>query len=79
MKEFIQEQVKDLVFRSVGYDEPLLTTKLLDSIAVVDLAVALEARYGIAIPFTDISERNFDSINLIACYLETKGVPASIR
>lgn len=76
LKNYIKEQVKNLAFRSVADDESLLRTKVLDSIVAVDLAVALEEHYHIQIPFTDINEANFDSVNLITSYLESKGVKA---
>ncbi len=73
MKEQIQEQIRSLIFRSVGEEEALLTAKVLDSIVVVDLAVALEDLYGVKIPFTDINEANFETVTRIASYLQSKG------
>lgn len=73
MKEFIKEQIKALIFRNVGDDEALLSGKLLDSIVVVDLAVALEEYYAVKIPFTDINEANFETVSRIATYLQSKG------
>ena len=73
MKELIQEQIRSLIFRGVGEEEALLSAKVLDSIVVVDLAVALEEHYGVKIPFTDINEANFETVNRIASYLQSKG------
>jgi acyl carrier protein len=72
MKAFIKEQIKNLAFRSVSDEEPLLTSKILDSIIAVDLAVALEEEFKVTIPFTDINEANFDSVNRIEHYLQSK-------
>jgi acyl carrier protein len=74
VKDQIRKQIRKLVFRPVADDELLVSTNVLDSIAIVDLAVALENESGITIPFTDISKDNFDSINLINQYLQSRGV-----
>ena len=74
VKTYIKEQVKLLAFRTVNDSDSLIRTKTLDSIVVVDLAVSLEERYGIKIPFNDINEENFDTVELIANYLAKKGV-----
>jgi acyl carrier protein len=74
MKRFIAQQIRGIAFQSVGDDEPLLSAKAIDSIGIVDLAVALENEYRITIPFTEIQPANFDSVNLIAAYLASKGV-----
>jgi acyl carrier protein len=73
MNEFIKEQIKALIFRNVRDDEALLSGKVLDSIVVVDLAVALEDHYHVKIPFTDINETNFETVSKIAAYLQNKG------
>ena len=73
-KEFIKEQVKLLAFKNVSDDESLLNSKTLDSIVAVDLAVSLEEKYNIKIPFTDINEANFDTVNRIASYLSKKEI-----
>lgn len=71
-KEFIKEQVKLLAFKNVTDDEALLSSKTLDSIIAVDLAVSLEEEFKIKIPFTEINEENFDTVNRIAAYLSKK-------
>ena len=74
VKQFIKEQIKTLAFKNAGDDEPLLKSKLLDSIVVVDLAVAIEEKYQIKIPFTEINSDNFETITAIVNFLERKGI-----
>jgi D-alanine--poly(phosphoribitol) ligase subunit 2 len=66
------EEIKNLAFRKVGPDDSLIKSKLLDSITIVDLAVALEERAGVKIPFTEITEEWFESPRQIARYLMSK-------
>ena len=65
LKKFIQDEVRNLAFVSVGFDDALISSKLLDSITVVDLIVSIEDKTGKQIPQHLIKEENFDTINLI--------------
>jgi acyl carrier protein len=70
LKSFIQEEITNLVFRTVEYDEKLLSAKLLDSISLVDLIVAIEDHLDITVPTADVTEENFDSIDIMSTYLD---------
>ncbi|MCT4638590.1 MAG: phosphopantetheine-binding protein [Bacteroidales bacterium] len=71
-KSFIAQEIEELTFQKVSSKDPLISSNLLDSITVVDLAVAIEEETGINIPFTDISVNNFDNIDLIIDFLKSK-------
>lgn len=68
-KSFVKAEIKKQAFKQVDDDTPLLSGGILDSITAVDLAVAIEEKTGKQIPFQEISEENFDSVNKIAAYL----------
>ncbi len=68
IKIFIQEEIMNLAFKKVGFDESLIKSKLLDSISVVDLLVAIEEKIGIQIPQHLVTE---DNLNTIDCIYET--------
>jgi acyl carrier protein len=77
IKSFIKNFLKESLFISVAdEDESLIKSRTLDSITVVDLAVAIEEEYKIKVPFTDITEDNFDTINKMVEFLQTKGLKA---
>jgi len=65
LKLFIQEEIMNLAFRKVSFDESLVKSKLLDSIAVVDLLVSIEEKIGKTIPQHLIIDENIDSIDKI--------------
>jgi acyl carrier protein len=65
LKAFIQEEIMNLAFVKVQYDDSLIKSKLLDSIAVVDLLVSIEEKTGKTIPQYMIKDDNFDTINII--------------
>jgi len=65
LKFFIQQEVMNLAFKKVDFDESLVKSKLLDSITVVDLLVSIEEKIGKTIPQHLINEENIDSIDKI--------------
>jgi len=65
LKLFIQEEVAKIAFKKVAFDDPLITSKLLDSITVVELLIAIEEKMERQIPQHLINDENFDSINKI--------------
>lgn len=65
IKVFIQEEVMNLAFKKVRFDESLVKSKLLDSISTVDLLVAIEEKIGKQVPQHLFIEENFDTIDLI--------------
>lgn len=68
----VQSAVEKIAFRKVTADEPLLSTQLIDSIGFVDLVVALEQNFGVSIDINSVSDRNFNTVNEIVKFLETK-------
>jgi acyl carrier protein len=55
----------------ISDDEPLFGGRLgLDSLDALELAVALENRFGVAIPDGDEGRRAFESVAAIARYVE---------
>jgi acyl carrier protein len=68
----IQQAVKNICFKSVSPNDSLITSKILDSINAVDLAVELENEFGISIPFVDINEQHFESVATINNYIKIK-------
>lgn len=77
IKDFLREEVQKFAFREVSDTESIAKSRLLDSITLVDLAVAIEEEYKIKIPFNEITEENFDTIDLIVAYLQKKGLSSS--
>jgi acyl carrier protein len=66
LKLFVQQEIMTIAFTKVGYSDLLLSSKLLDSITVVDLIVSIEERIGKKIPQHLLLDENFDSIDQIA-------------
>ena len=69
LKEFIQNELKELIFRTVDFDEALISTKTLDSIILIDLIVAIEEFADISIPTSDVNEENFETITIMSKFI----------
>src|SRR5262245_56122311 len=65
---FLREQLA-LDVTNVTPDTSLVTTGLLDSIAVVRLAGFLERRCGLRIPDRDVTPEHFETLTRIRAYL----------
>ena len=71
LKTFIQNEIANLAFTKVDFDESLIKSKLLDSITMVDLLVSIEEKIEKKIPQYLVNEENLDSINKIMKTLES--------
>ena len=72
LAEIIKGKIKEIAFKKVNDDDELFKSGVLTSILTVDLATALEEELGISIPFTEITAENFNSVNSIKEYLNSK-------
>ena len=57
---------------TIGPDESLFESEVLDSFALTDMVGALEKEFSIRIPDSDLTPRKFDSVARIEAYLEAR-------
>ena len=72
IRGFIVTEIEKIAFRKVGASDSLIQSRVLDSIALVDLLVAIEEKLGINIPTAEITPDNFDTIARMMDYLSNK-------
>jgi acyl carrier protein len=72
LENLIIEKVKEVSFKKVSPGENLFKDGIIDSITLVDLSVSLEESLNIKIPFFDLNEQNFSTVEKIADYLLVK-------
>jgi acyl carrier protein len=65
LKLFIQNEIVNIAFKKVAFDDSLISSKLLDSITLVELLIAIEEYIGKQIPQHLINDDNFESIDKI--------------
>ncbi|CAB3694103.1 hypothetical protein LMG3458_02291 [Achromobacter deleyi] len=64
----IGEIVESIVLKKVTPDTQLIATGLVDSLAAVDITLAVEAEYGCSIPAPEIAE-HLQSVRTLAGYV----------
>lgn len=68
----VKDAIRNVAFVAVEDDDLLLEQGLLDSMSAVDLAVALESAFNVQVPFVDINNQHFRSVESIEAYLRVK-------
>ena len=65
------ESLKD-EFADLDYNDSLLELGIIDSVKMLDLINFIEEKYGISVDDDDLFPENFDSINAIVNYIQSK-------
>ena len=58
--------------RSIRPDEPLLSSGLVDSFSLMDLALYVEDQFGIRIEDTELNAQTFDTLDQLARLIESR-------
>lgn len=72
IQEFVEEKIEEITFRKVTPDDLLWSENILDSINIIELVVEIENEFSIQIPTSDIVLENFEKLDSIVKYIETK-------
>jgi acyl carrier protein len=72
MENFIIDKIEEIAFTTVSKTDSLWEEKVLDSITIVELVVELENEFKIKIPFNEIIVENFETVERIVTYIQTK-------
>lgn len=65
------ESLKD-EFKELNYDDSLLELGIIDSVKMLDLINFIEEQFGVQVDDDDLYPENFDSINAIVNYINSK-------
>jgi acyl carrier protein len=68
----LTEVAVDFDKKSFGPDSDLLEQRILDSLGVLKLVLFLERTFGIQVEDEDVVPENFESLNIIAKFVEDK-------
>ena len=69
---FIAEKILKQPNRVIAADEPLLSSGLIDSFSLMDLALHVEDTFGVRIEDTELNADTFDSLNELASLINTR-------
>ena len=72
MENFLIDKIEELAFTKVTKYQKLWESKILDSISIVELVVEIENEYSIKVPFNEIVVENFETVENILKYIDSK-------
>jgi acyl carrier protein len=73
LKTFIEtELLAGMGATSLGYQDDLLLSGLVNSLGVMRLVTFTQQHFGVEIPMEDVVIENFQSIDAIAAYVQTR-------
>jgi len=70
--DFLYDDSLKEEFEQLDYDDSLLELGLVDSVKMLDLIAFIEDTFQIKVDEEDLYPENFDSINAIVAYIESK-------
>lgn len=68
---FIQDELVVTQDTTVGYDDDLLLSGLVNSLGVMRLVAFVESEFNITVPAEDITIEHFETVSAINSYLQT--------
>ena len=72
MENFLIDKIEELAFTKVTITDKLWESNILDSISIVELVVEIENEFSIKVPFNEIIVENFETIENMMKYIESK-------
>lgn len=72
LSQFIAEKILKQPSRTIQENEPIITSGLIDSFSLVDLALFVEERFGVHIDDTELNAETFDNIHELVKIIEKR-------
>ena len=72
LETFIAAKILRQPGRSIGADEALISSGLVDSFSLMDLALFVEDTFGVRIEDTELNAQTFDSLSQLAGLIESR-------
>ncbi len=72
LEQYIVTKILKQPNRRILPDEALLSSGLIDSFSLMDLALFVEDTYGVRIEDTELNADKFDSLNQLAALIESR-------
>lgn len=69
---FIASKILKQPNRVISADEALISTGLVDSFSLMDLALHIEDTYGVRIEDTELNANTFDTLTQLAALIESR-------
>ncbi len=68
----IADQILKQPGREIKMDEPLISSGLIDSFSLVDLAIIVEDEFGVRIDDSELNAETFDTLDALVKLIESR-------
>jgi acyl carrier protein len=72
LEKFIATQILKQPDRKIAADEPLLSSGLIDSFNLMDLALHVEDTFAVRIEDTELNANTFDNLTQLSALIESR-------
>jgi len=72
LAKHIAEKIIKQPNRVITADEPIISSGLIDSFSLMDLALYIEDTFGVRIDDTELNANTFDSLNQLASFIQSR-------
>jgi acyl carrier protein len=72
IEKFIATQILKQPNRKIAADEPLISSGLIDSFSLMDLALFIEDTFGVRVEDTELNANTFDNLTQLASLIESR-------
>ena len=72
LERFIATQILKQPNRTIGAEEALLSSGLIDSFSLMDLALYVEDTFGVRIEDTELNADTFDTLNQLSALIASR-------
>ncbi|NWG35589.1 MAG: acyl carrier protein [Chloroflexi bacterium] len=72
LADFIASKILKQPGRAISPDEPLISSGLIDSFSLMDVALFVEDAYGVRIEDTELNADTFDNLTQLAVLIESR-------
>lgn len=72
LNQYIATEIAKQPQRILGPEEPLLTSGLIDSFHLVDLALFVEDRFGVHLDDAELNAQTFDTLSQLVALVESR-------
>lgn len=70
--EYISSSILKRSKRQIRFDEPLISSGLVDSFSLVDLALFVEDKFGVHFEDTELNAQTFDTLDQLASLIQSR-------
>ena len=72
LEKYVATQILKQPGRSISADEPLISSGLIDSFSLMDMALFVEDTFGVRIEDTELNASTFDNLNQLATLITSR-------